>query len=306
MHARIDPLTRHALICAGAIESFADSSIAKEVAGSSMVSRFGRFNFSSTHARVSADRDEGLNQAESELDRLQRELHALKATLADRETALAKAALDAREARGRWQEELASRLAAAESEWRQHSATAFADVAAAQPGSDHDAEEQPLAEQHSHIEAGADQVSAAVATSATLADTTQESNIVIRTNRVWAEAVEAADDTRRASRQHALFGVVAAASLAILAITAMATTGGRPVEGSTSQDFAVALSGVNVRSGPSTVAKVISTLPRGVKVATIEERGSWTLVQFEDAGRDAAPRKGWVHGSLLKRQPSPR
>jgi hypothetical protein len=269
-----------------------------------MVSKLGRFNFSSASAELSAQ-DVEVAQAESELDRLYAELDTLKATLADREAALAKAALDAQEARDRWQEQLAARVAAAQAQSRQQSArSALAEVTAACEAAEQTLEEPGQEQARQDLLFGRPAVAQpADRVSATLQDTPRESNIVIRTNRVWAaEAVEAADQTRRASKKHALFGVVAAASLVVLAITSLATTSGSPVRSGSSQDLAVALRDVNVRAAPSTEAKIVSMLPRGVKVATIEERGSWHLIRIEGAGRDTQPRQGWVNASFLKRE----
>src|SRR6185295_363243 len=84
-------------------------------------------------------------QQDDEVLRLREEVTALKSTLADREMALAKAALEAEESRSRWQQESqaallkaeqawmaheAARLAAAEAQWREQSALALAEVTA--------------------------------------------------------------------------------------------------------------------------------------------------------------------------------
>src|SRR5262245_31914344 len=106
------------------------------------MSKYGRFNFDSAYAVNPGPIGD---QAEGELYRLRRELAALKETLADRETALANAALDAQRSRERWQQETqralldaeqawkadeAPRFAAAEAQWRQQSADALADATA--------------------------------------------------------------------------------------------------------------------------------------------------------------------------------
>src|SRR5262245_51465926 len=106
------------------------------------MSKYGRFNFDSAYAVNPGPIGD---QAEGELYRLRRELAALKETLADRETALANAALDAQQSRERWQQEIqhalsdaeqawkaeeAARFAAAEAQWRQQSADAVAEATA--------------------------------------------------------------------------------------------------------------------------------------------------------------------------------
>jgi len=55
----------------------------------------------------------------------------------------------------------------------------------------------------------------------------------------------------------------------------------------------------NVRADASAAAAIISNLPRGVKVAVLEKRGSWTLVRIEDASGKTGPRQGWVASSFL-------
>ena len=113
------------------------------------------------------------------------------------------------------------------------------------------------------------------------------------------------DETRRASREAATGGIVAAAALGMLTIAALITGGnGNPAPRGSSQELAVALRDVNIRAAPSTEAKVLSTLSRGVKVAMIEERGSWQLVRIEGNSRDTQARQGWVYTSFLKREPA--
>jgi hypothetical protein len=272
-----------------------------------MVSKFARFNFSSATAALAAPQDEA-DRAERELDRLHAELDALKITLAEKEAALAKAALDAQQARDRWQQQLAARIEAAEAQSRQQSArSTLAEVTAACEAAGQTMEQpgQEQARQEYSADSGASAQHASDPTcsapSAAPQDTQQDSNIIIRTNRIWAaETAAAVESPRRASRRRALGGAVAAASLGLLAIAVVVTGGGSPVRRDSSQDLAVALRDVNVRAAPSTEAKILSTLPRGVKVATIEQRGSWSLIEIEGAGRDTRPRQGWVYNSLLK------
>jgi hypothetical protein len=47
----------------------------------------------------------------------------------------------------------------------------------------------------------------------------------------------------------------------------------------------VVVHGVNVHVSPLPGAEIVSTLPRGLKVAMIEQRGQWTLVEIEDSTR---------------------
>jgi hypothetical protein len=63
------------------------------------------------------------------------------------------------------------------------------------------------------------------------------------------------------------------------------------------QHMLVTVRNVNLRASPSTDAQVISTLPRGQKVAMIEQQGDWTHIQVEG---DGTPAQGWVSNSFLK------
>lgn len=100
----------------------------------------------------------GPEKGEAKLRRLQEQLTALQATLADREAALARTSLDAEQAQARWQTEAeaaiakaeqrwkvkeAARLAASEAQWQEKVARAIADAradAVASRGRDADAE----------------------------------------------------------------------------------------------------------------------------------------------------------------------
>jgi hypothetical protein len=39
---------------------------------------------------------------------------------------------------------------------------------------------------------------------------------------------------------------------------------------------------------------------RGASVATIEQRGSWTLVRIDGESGKTRPQQGWVYSSFLK------
>jgi hypothetical protein len=66
------------------------------------------------------------------------------------------------------------------------------------------------------------------------------------------------------------------------------------------QRMALLVHGANVRAGPSGTSEVVSALQAGVKVAMVEQRGNWTLVQIDGESGDAKPRQGWVYRSFLK------
>jgi len=55
-----------------------------------------------------------------------------------------------------------------------------------------------------------------------------------------------------------------------------------------------------VRTGPSTTAAIVFALPRGTKVAIVEQRDKWTFIRVAGEDDAAGARQGWVYGSLLK------
>jgi uncharacterized protein YraI len=59
---------------------------------------------------------------------------------------------------------------------------------------------------------------------------------------------------------------------------------------------------VNLRTGPSTNAAVITTLPRGLNVTVIDSRGDWVLVRVGEAR--SAQRQGWVFRSFVQDVPT--
>jgi len=63
----------------------------------------------------------------------------------------------------------------------------------------------------------------------------------------------------------------------------------------------VVVHGVKVHASPSPAATVVSTLPRDLKVAMIERRGKWTLVEIKD--HSPKPEQGWVFETFLKDEP---
>jgi hypothetical protein len=55
----------------------------------------------------------------------------------------------------------------------------------------------------------------------------------------------------------------------------------------------------NVRAGPSSTAEIVSSLPKGQKVATAEKRGSWTHIRYAGEPGKTEPRDGWIFSSFL-------
>ncbi len=297
-------------------------------------------------AEARAQAEAARNQADGNIRSLQDQLAALRATLADHETALAKAALDTEQVRERGQQELeaalakakaweageAARLAAAEAEWWKQSADALNEATAR-----YQAAEGMLAQVRMQADrARSDAVGGSIRSGERAAfgarpaeretesapmrlpnreergSATQGSKIVIRPKQMTI-----VEEPHAPRKRGALRDIVVVASLAILVIVTYPTvepllpdswrsnitaiTGGVvPPPNVTVQRLAAVVSDVNLRAGPSTTAKVITTLPRGLKVATIERRGDWTLVQIEGNSRNTQPRRGWVYGSFLK------
>jgi hypothetical protein len=161
--------------------------------------------------------------------------------------------------------------------------------------------------------------------------TMQGSKIVIRRNQMIDSVETLGKERRTPKRPGPIRDALVAASLAVFAITAYpsvvpllperwrsnigAIAGGiGPMIDHTSaplgsppptspniaaQQMAVVARDVNLRANPSTAAEVITTLPRGRKIATIEQRGNWTLVQIDGKNDERQPLRGWAYSSFL-------
>jgi len=296
-------------------------------------------------AEVRAHAEAARTQAEGELHRRQEQLAALRATLADRETALAKAALDTEQVRERGRQELeaalakakdweageVARFATAEAEWRKQSVNALNEATARYQAAEGMLMQARMQADRARSDAVGGSIKSGERTrfGTRPADRetetapirlpskderglgTEGTNLGIRSRQIMFE------QEPRTPRKRTLRDVAVAASLAILAILAYPSVeplfpeswrsniaaierGRGPSPGVAAQEFAAVVSDVNLRAGASTTAKVIGTLSRGLKVATIERRGDWTLVQIEGDSRDSQPRRGWVNGSFLK------
>lgn len=78
--------------------------------------------------------------------------------------------------------------------------------------------------------------------------------------------------------------------------------GAGPSASVTPQGRAAVLNDVNLRVGPSASARVITILRRGMRVATIDRRDDWILVEVQGAGGNTQPVRGWVFGSFLSEE----
>jgi hypothetical protein len=253
---------------------------------------------------------------DAEVHRLRDELTALKATLADREMALAKAALEAEQARARWDQESQAALLKAEQAWKAHEVARLAEAEAKWRKQSAAA----LGEATARCEAA----------EAVLAQLKKEAAHGSRAE--FERRAEPIDEEPRPSRGSLIRDVLIVAALVAVAITAYPSiapflpqswqssidsfTGGPgPVADDSGTSAAspppassevaarrsvVVFRDVNVRAGPSATAKVVSTLPRGSRVTLIERRGSWALVQIEGDNGNARSLEGWVSGSFLK------
>jgi uncharacterized protein YgiM (DUF1202 family) len=76
-----------------------------------------------------------------------------------------------------------------------------------------------------------------------------------------------------------------------------------PAPSDAPQRTATVRTDVNLRSGASTNAQVITTLRRGLNVTVIDEQGGWMLVRVEDDARNLQ-RQGWVFGSFIQEAPA--
>jgi len=253
---------------------------------------------------------------DTELHRLRDELTALKATLAEREMALAKAALEAEQARERWQQETQAELRKAEQAWMARVASRFAEAEAKwrkQSG-------RALADATARCEAA----------EAVLEQLKRESS----RDDVFARTAEPIEEEPRKPRANLLRDVLIVAALVALAVTAYpsiepflpqswqsgiasVTSDPGPIAGDSgtsaaapatssnvaARHSAVVLRDVNVRAGPSATAKVVSTLRQGLRVLVIEQRGGWTSVQIVGDNASTKPLEGWVYGSFLRVEP---
>jgi hypothetical protein len=282
-------------------------------------------------------------QAEAARDRADGELRTLNdrlaATIADGEAALAKATRETERVREQGQRDLqaalakaeareageATRLAAAEAAWRQHSATALSEATAR-----YEAAERVLTQLRPKAdEARSDAVGGSIElsgepfgtrvgqretevaappmpTAAKLGLKTEGGKVILRQIRMLAQHAP----MKRAGRYAA--GVAVLAALLAVAYPNVeplrtAIAGGlspAPSEPapSTPERSARVTAAVNLRTGPSRSAAVIATLPRAVNVTVIDGQEGWMLVRTENDARNGQ-RQGWVFGSFLQDMP---
>jgi hypothetical protein len=264
-------------------------------------------------AEARAEAAAAREQGESELRRLRDEHAAVQASLSERDRELAELRSAAEQERDRrfqgseaavtkakaaWEATSATRLAAAEAQWQKQSARALGETTARA-----EAAEAALARER--------------------AQSARERNDAnVRANPTRRERGEDRETPKKRGALRDIFLVAALAVVAIMAYPSIApflpqsvrsnidaVTGpivafSRPESVSPpdvyEQHLAVVVRDVNVRANPSTTGAVISTLVRGTKVTTLEQRGNWTLVQIEGGSGNAKPRQGWVFGSYLK------
>jgi hypothetical protein len=146
---------------------------------------------------------------------------------------------------------------------------------------------------------------------------TPGTEIILKPDRIGN--IRAIEHREKKARSHLVRDIVVAASLAAAAVvlypyvvsyvpqvgttiggSAPAGSSARPQQRAGQQQMAVVIHSGNVRAGPSTGAAIVSTLQRGLKVATVEQRGNWTLIRIEDETGDTKPQQGWVYSSFLE------
>jgi hypothetical protein len=245
---------------------------------------------------------------------------AVKVVLADRETALTETGKELDACHQRWQRESnaalaqaedawkaaeALRLAAAEAQWREHSAQALAEATAR-----------------------SEQAEAALAAArAQIADAKARTP---NTKRVFARFIQR---QRRLARRSVAAGALAAAVAAAVwflpqieltasrqwwpgwpDVDAYVTTpirsivaqigarneAARPAPARLAEPRAtIDATLAKLRAGPSTTSAVLATLPRDKEVVPVERRGFWVLIRM--AGEDGkSKQEGWIYGSFLK------
>jgi hypothetical protein len=289
-----------------------------------------------------------------ELSRLREELAATKASLGNRESALAEAHLAVEQARERgqesdaalskvelaWKADEAARLAAAQAQWEEKSAIALAEAtqrleaaetalkqARVRAETPHDSG-NTVELRRLHQELAATQANLAyrerelaeARLALQQARELPETNIVLSPDRMGNAAGRLERQMDRPAKGHLMRDMIVVAALAISAIVfypriesfipqigtifgdALTPAGvPQPVPPKVAErPMTLVIHGANVRSGPSATADVVTTLQRGASVATIEQRGSWTLVRIAGEGGKTEPQQGWVYSSFLE------
>ena len=264
---------------------------------------------------------------EAELRRLREELAASQAALADRKAALVRAGMAIEETRERWQNEtdaalaqakaewkadLTAQLAAVEAQWQEKVAKAQAEANGQGNGMDL----RNLREELATLQAALWErdIELAVARAAHEEERTPispEEQIVLTPDRIGELPNTNAQPAPRA-KYRVIRDIIAAGALAASAvvfyphIAPLIGLGGSESavvpaaeEPEPELNMVVVNRSANVRADASGTAAVISTLQRGLKVAVLEKRGSWTLVRIEDASGKTEPKQGWVASSFL-------
>jgi chromosome segregation ATPase len=279
-------------------------------------------------AATIADREAALAKAGRETERVRAQGRE------DLQAALAKA--QAREAGE------AARLAAAEAKWREQSGAALQEATARYQAAEGMLTQQRLQADRTRSDAVGGSIKPSGATfgagggsfgarvahretehvqtpmpsRAELGLGTQDGKVVLRPNRIMVQQVDDRPRRRRAGRDVAAVAVLAAVVVVayptiqpLLPHDVRAAIGRAPgsapsvsAPSSPAQRSALVTAEVNLRSGPSRNAGVITTLPRGMNVTVIDGRGDWMLVEVEGDAR-AGQRQGWVFGSFVQDAP---
>jgi hypothetical protein len=233
-------------------------------------------------------------------------------------------------AKAAWKSEEAARLAAAEAQWQEKSAKALA-AARAEGGTAQrqgkDTELRRLREELAATKAAlADRemrLSRADSSAEPLRQPRTPSTIVLKTNRIGYVEEALKPTAEKPASRHYGRDIAVAAALAASAIVfypriaafvpgmgTMFSNAPAPVAAdapapapAAKQNMAVVNHAANVRAGPSSTAEIVSTLQRGLKVASLEQRGNWTLVEFAADNGKSESRQGWVYSSFVEAAP---
>jgi len=278
--------------------------------------------------RLRTESEAARAKSEDELHRAREEAAALKASLSE-ETVALKAALAERDAKlaerdaklaetasgaeqvaaalhkakAAWKTEESAHLAAAEAQWRKQSANALADATAR-----YEAAEGALAQLRHDATRNTNKI-----------ELTSSRSALGPESRGQRSGGENDRPKKHTVRDICIVGALATAVFlfypyvlpylpqSVRANIVSFTGGLGPVGGASGESpspnasgHAVVARDVNLRSGPSATAKVVSTLPRGTKLTTLEHKGNWTSVEVESDKPNAKSVQGWVFDSFLK------
>ena len=253
---------------------------------------------------------------EFELNCLREEAASMKAALADRETALARECVAIERTRESSQREIQEALSQAKAAWKAGEAARFAAAEEQWRTQSPDALSETLA-RGARRENSFGKENIGTSSHATNSRS-RSAAVVLKPDRIGfiRAALKQRDDDQ--IKSHALRNIAVAILLAVAGIvfypriaplfSENAASSGNmsksaavaaPVSQKAAGRTMVVIDAANARTEPSTMGTVVSTLPRGLKIATIEERRNWTLVRWESESGKTGRGQAWVYTSSL-------